>query len=350
MLYFKAALTGAFALALATTAMAAGTPGQKCAAGKMKAAGKAAAAKASCYAKALGATTAVDTECLTKAQAKLDAAYAKLELAGGCITTTDAPAISAKVDAHVEDVAGDLACSDGLVLGDEQCDDGNEVSGDGCSATCQLECGNGVAEGPEECDDGNGTNGDGCDNNCTTTACGNGIVAGIETCDDGNDTNGDGCDQNCTASACGNGVLAPAEACDDGNIAGTDGCSSTCTLEDTCPCWTTPVLDSLFPVGYFDTNNLGGATCNDNHLYSEFAILSVDTCYYAPFGLFLSRAGLGLSGAQCAYLADEDPANTGTCPSWSQDVVLPVTSSESAACYWTWRKASIVQDLYDTCP
>jgi cysteine-rich repeat protein len=32
-------------------------------------------------------------------------------------------------------------CRDGLVLGSEQCDDGNAVSGDGCSATCQVEDG-----------------------------------------------------------------------------------------------------------------------------------------------------------------------------------------------------------------
>ena len=32
-------------------------------------------------------------------------------------------------------------CGDGLVLGSEQCDDGNAVSGDGCSSTCQVEPG-----------------------------------------------------------------------------------------------------------------------------------------------------------------------------------------------------------------
>ena len=32
-------------------------------------------------------------------------------------------------------------CGDGLILGTEQCDDGNAVSGDGCSSTCQVEAG-----------------------------------------------------------------------------------------------------------------------------------------------------------------------------------------------------------------
>ncbi|HSN24636.1 MAG TPA: DUF4215 domain-containing protein, partial [Kofleriaceae bacterium] len=30
-------------------------------------------------------------------------------------------------------------CGDGVVDGSEQCDDGNTTSGDGCSATCELE-------------------------------------------------------------------------------------------------------------------------------------------------------------------------------------------------------------------
>jgi cysteine-rich repeat protein len=39
----------------------------------------------------------------------------------------------------------------------EQCDDGNTVSGDGCSSTCQIEvvipvCGNGIIEAPEICE------------------------------------------------------------------------------------------------------------------------------------------------------------------------------------------------------
>ncbi len=39
-------------------------------------------------------------------------------------------------------------CGDGLVLGSEQCDDGNVVSGDGCSSTCQIEPGFTCAQPP----------------------------------------------------------------------------------------------------------------------------------------------------------------------------------------------------------
>jgi cysteine-rich repeat protein len=64
-------------------------------------------------------------------------------------------------------------CGDGVVnQPTEQCDDGNNVSGDGCSATCQIEpppsrCGDGIFNpATEQCDDGNNVNGDGCSSTC----------------------------------------------------------------------------------------------------------------------------------------------------------------------------------------
>jgi cysteine-rich repeat protein len=55
----------------------------------------------------------------------------------------------------------------------EQCDDGNNASGDGCSSACQPEndpnavCGDGVVVAGEACDDGNSIAGDGCAADCT---------------------------------------------------------------------------------------------------------------------------------------------------------------------------------------
>ena len=45
-------------------------------------------------------------------------------------------------------------CGDGRILGDEECDDGNFTSNDGCSSTCrwEYECGDGLREFSEECD------------------------------------------------------------------------------------------------------------------------------------------------------------------------------------------------------
>ena len=57
-------------------------------------------------------------------------------------------------------------CGNGTLEAGEQCDDGNTVPNDGCSATCTLECGDGLLEGSEQCDDGNTVPGDGCDATC----------------------------------------------------------------------------------------------------------------------------------------------------------------------------------------
>jgi cysteine-rich repeat protein len=67
-------------------------------------------------------------------------------------------------------------CGDGNLDAGEECDDGNNVNGDGCSATCCNEnnpppppppvCGDGHLDAGEQCDDGNTANGDGCDAHC----------------------------------------------------------------------------------------------------------------------------------------------------------------------------------------
>ena len=66
------------------------------------------------------------------------------------------------------------------------------------------------------------------------TECGNSIVEGIEECDDGNLVSGDGCSSNCiieVASVCGNNILETGEECDDGNLINEDGCSDICKIE-----------------------------------------------------------------------------------------------------------------------
>lgn len=61
-------------------------------------------------------------------------------------------------------------CGDGVrdPAAGEECDDDNTSSGDGCSATCELEvgCGDGILGADEECDDGNVTPGEGCSATC----------------------------------------------------------------------------------------------------------------------------------------------------------------------------------------
>ncbi|MEO8841141.1 MAG: DUF4215 domain-containing protein [Kofleriaceae bacterium] len=65
--------------------------------------------------------------------------------------------------------------------------------------------------------------------------CGDGIIdVATETCDDGNTMSGDGCSSSCqieVVNKCGNGAIDSGETCDDGNQAGSDGCSAQCTVE-----------------------------------------------------------------------------------------------------------------------
>ena len=86
------------------------------------------------------------------------------------------------------------SCGDGVTSGEEQCDDANDVAGDGCSScavdpgweclgspsSCESVCGNGLVSSDEECDDGNSAELDGCTSDCTLE-CGDGAINGIES-------------------------------------------------------------------------------------------------------------------------------------------------------------------------
>ena len=172
-------------------------------------------------------------------------------------------------------------CGDGVMAGDEGCDDGGNEAGDGCDPGCVVEpgwacdgvaraasecdnaCGDGILDRFEACDDANLEDADGCSPSCqvepgwicdvvddATTCgpiCGDGLALGDERCDDGNTAAGDGCSGACTPEpgfacvvdaavsacdeTCGDGTLDPGEACDDANIEDADGCSPICDIE-----------------------------------------------------------------------------------------------------------------------
>lgn len=131
-------------------------------------------------------------------------------------------------------------CGNAVLEGAEICDDGNIANGDGCSSVCLAEdapvCGDGLKQGLEECDDGNILSGDACSNQCfLEPVCGNTVLEAGEQCDDGNVANGDGCSNVCQneilGAACGNAVVEIGETCDDGNILSHDGCSNACRIE-----------------------------------------------------------------------------------------------------------------------
>ncbi len=140
-------------------------------------------------------------------------------------------------------------CGDGIVAGDETCDDGvNDGSYGGCEADCTRGpfCGDGLRQaGDEACDDGTnlGTYSfDGepaCAPGCVLGAyCGDGQVDALfgEECDEAEDNDGSygGCDDDCTLGPrCGDGHTdaGDGEECDDGNTVSGDGCAEDCTEE-----------------------------------------------------------------------------------------------------------------------
>jgi cysteine-rich repeat protein len=71
----------------------------------------------------------------------------------------------------------------------------------------------------------------------TGPLCGDGFLDPLEECDDGNNVDGDGCNANCVIEFCGDGILQPGlgEQCDDGNNQSGDGCDSNCLVENIPP-------------------------------------------------------------------------------------------------------------------
>lgn len=136
-------------------------------------------------------------------------------------------------------------CGDGIVAGDELCDDGDDNgSGYGfCTEECLPgpRCGDGEKNGDEQCDNGVNLGGyvrestdDACAPGCVLPArCGDGDLNANfgEQCDDGEDNDGryDGCNEDCSLGPrCGDGRKNGDEECDDGNLSNRDQCSVTC--------------------------------------------------------------------------------------------------------------------------
>lgn len=218
------------------------------------------------------------------------------------------------------DCSGDdcqVGCGNGIIDPglDEACDDGNIVSGDGCTADCRsvekdhaclepgmpcsnlVACGDGRLMGMETCDDGNAVDGDGCSALCAlengwdcpapgsacAPRCGDGILIAAEECEGPNLglgctalcqlEPGFACDPpsgvtpaSCHLTTCGDGVREGSEACDDGNAIDGDGCSGACAFEPDCAAGTctTRCGDGirLSPEECDDGNTDGGDGCS----------------------------------------------------------------------------------------
>jgi cysteine-rich repeat protein len=198
-----AALLCSFSLVV--PASAAVTPNQKCASAKMKAAGKRLSGEAKCYSKALMASAAVDPVCLQSAATKFTEAFTKAET-GDCRHDGDAGTIGVKIDAAIEDIAGDIGCGDGAGQGDESCDDGNVAGGDGCDGSCVIEPGYACTGQPSVCTPTCAaetlpctTDGDCCSSFCSGGSCAAACAADTFPCTVGADC----CSNVCSSGSCG---------------------------------------------------------------------------------------------------------------------------------------------------
>lgn len=152
-----------------------------------------------------------------------------------------------------------VRCGDGVVGAGEQCDDGGTSAADGCDETCRIESTIPTESLPEganpllwswDCQPGQ---------SCVPARCGDNVENGTEQCDDGNNDLGDGCTPLCKkepscrtegavsacSSTCGDGFILPGddEECDDGNVQDGDGCSALCREEQGFSC--EPVMAAM---------------------------------------------------------------------------------------------------------
>jgi hypothetical protein len=156
-------------------------------------------------------------------------------------STSDAPVeldISDQIDTEIEI----CACTSSA-----DCDDGEPCNGEETCSDCRCLPGTPLPDGAS-CRTSTGLEGTCRGGMCSLESCGNGTVNDGEECDDGNDINGDGCESNCTLSChdssdcdlgnqCVNGFCSenengkvcsytyPTGPCNDGYF---------CTAEDTC--------------------------------------------------------------------------------------------------------------------
>jgi cysteine-rich repeat protein len=215
-----------------------------------------------------------------------------------------------------------IACGDGVVMGDEECDDGNVVDGDGCSATCRIEvaeCGDGHLDPDEECDDGNVSAGDGCSATCTVECIDpdlDTVCSEVDNCpsqsnptqsDSDGDGSGDACD------------VCPLDALNDADVDGI------CADGDNCP------TDSNGDQADNDADGTGDACDADDD--NDGVPDEGDNC---PMTANPQQADSDGDGAGDACDTDDDndgvPDGTDKCPGSDGAVVGPRGCSIDQVC------------------
>ncbi len=205
-------------------------------------------------------------------------------------------------------------------------------------------CGNGILEGDEECDDGNDDSADDCTSECTVSVCGDDYVyAGHETCDNGNE-NGDACspeyDDTCSycnincqyttvsGAYCGDATIQTGEFCDSTNI--------------TKYCFKTHITPSLRDVGSVCTTT---TDCDTDYTCETVGACNGGNVFNAAPCAVGSLLSCGSSGGNCVV---PDCSNTcdATCPTTYESTSILIqtelagASKESGADLYSYGNTS----------
>jgi len=210
------------------SAVAGGTPVQKCSASKRKASGKKAKGKFGCLSKAAKKSIPIDPACISKAETSFMNAFAKADakISPSCEGTEGS--VETAIDNCIDQVSQQIT-------GNGKCQ-GSKLKAAGKKAVGMLACyakaattgtvdptctGNAMskfgaafdkADGTAPCPGAKDVVEQQIDDACVTAVvqqlppvavgCGNGIVDPGETCDDGNTVDGDDCPSNCVIQGC----------------------------------------------------------------------------------------------------------------------------------------------------
>ena len=96
-----------------------------------------------------------------------------------------------------------------------------------------------------------------------------------------------------------------------------------------CPCWTSAMIDTAFPPGYFDGDGRGGAVCRDDA--TGVSLRTADECLLRAgenggLTFHLPRGSVVIYGSTCGdNLSDLDPDDSGQC----HDVSLAVSIADA---------------------
>lgn len=158
--------------------------------------------------------------------------------------------------------AGDGCSSTCSLESNYTCMGGSQSSPDVCTVSSTPKPNNTTPDPASEDPEDPGDPGDPID----PIICGNGVIEEGEECDDGNQQGGDGCSQSCKVESngqvCGDGIRIPndwgsLEDCDDGNLLNGDGCSANCTVEIGWTCLERSLIEKVAPKPDVCTPNNG---------------------------------------------------------------------------------------------